>query len=206
MERDKSLEKIEKRITGSIMGTVFVTSDFVDIASADTANRALLRLVEKGLLRKIVRGVYEWPETNSFLKERVAVSPDKVAQAIARNNNWTIVPSGNTSLNMLGLSTQVPAVWTYVSDGPYKEYRFDKVILKFKHTANKEVSSISYKSALVIQAIKALGKSEISDKVVRQISSLLTDEEKKAMLIETQYTTAWIYDVIREIALNGESL
>jgi len=206
MERDKTLEKIEKRITSSIPGTVFVTSDFVDIATSDTANRALLRLEKKGLLRKIVWGVYEWPETNSFIKERVAVSPDKVAQAIARNYNWTIVPSGNTALNMLGLSTQVPAVWTYVSAGPYKQYQFDKVILKFKHTANKEVSSISYMSALVIQAIKALGKSKISDKVVGQISTLLTGAEKKEMLVETQYTTAWIYDVIKEIALIGESL
>lgn len=201
MNRDMSLRRIEIKILAGAPGTIYVTSDFTDIASADTANRALQRLESKGVLRRIIRGVYERPEYSTFLQESVAPSPDKIARAIARNFGWTIAPSGDTALNILGLSTQVPAVWTYVSSGPYKEYCFDRVTLKFMHTANKDLAHISDKTALVIQALKTLGERRVSENLINRISSLFTIEEKQKMIREAKYSTAWIYDVIKEIAL-----
>lgn len=199
MEREMLLRKIENRILGDIAGAMFITSDFKDIASSDTANRALLRLEKGGIIRKVMRGIYERPKYSEFLEENIAPSPDKVAHAIARKYGWTIIPNGDTALNMLGLSTQVPAIWMYVSDGPYKEYEFNGITLKFKHTANKEISNTSYKTALLIQALKAVGKERVTISIIRKISTLLTEEEKRKMLDEAQYTTAWIYDVMKEI-------
>ena len=48
-------------------------------------------------------------------------------------------------INMLGLSTQVTAVWSYISDGPYKNYGWDKTKIEFKHRINKEVTSLLQK-------------------------------------------------------------
>ncbi len=119
---------------------------------------------------------------------------------MARNYGWTIVPCGDTALNMLGLSTQVTAVWLYVSDGPYKIYEVDGMTLKFRHTDNKnELNNISYKSALVVQALKTLGKDNATDKELRSISKIMTSDEKKQMLNETKRVTAWVYDLIRKI-------
>ena len=146
-----------------------------------------------------MRGVYENPKFNDFLGEYVKPHPDKVAKALARNYGWTIVPCGETALNMLGLSTQVPAVWLYVSDGNYREYTCGNFVIQFKRTTNKEISKISFKTALVIQAIKALGKDKITGDVIEKIRSLTTDKEKEQMFVEAKYATAWIYDVIKEI-------
>lgn len=199
MNREVYLNNIEIKIKSSNPGDVFITSDFSDIASTDAANQSLLRLEKIGLIRRILRGVYEYPEYNDFLKEFVAPSPDKVAHALARNFGWTIVPHGDTALNMLGLSTQVPAVWVYVSDGPYKEYTYDKITLKFKRTTNKEISKLSYKTALVIQALNALGKQKVSELIIHKIAANLTATEKNTMLQESKHTTAWIYDIIKMI-------
>lgn len=199
MKRTISISQIEDRIRNSPKGTIFVTSDFTDLASSDAANKALLRLEKTGLIRRILFGVYEYPEYNEFLGEYVEPSPDMVAHALARKFGWTIVPCGDTALNMLGLSTQVPAVWLYVSDGTYKEYTYGNTVIRFKRTTNKEISKISYKTALVIQALKALGKENITDEIKNQIASVTTDEEKTAMFAEAKYATAWIYDVIKEI-------
>lgn len=128
----------------------------------------------------------------------MAPSPDKVAHALARNYGWTIVPSDDTALNTLGLSTQVPAIWTYVSNGPYKEYGFDKVMLQFKHTANKDLSKVSYKTALLIQAIKAIGKENFDEKPIRKIAKTFIDDEKVSILTEAKYTAAWIYSIIKK--------
>lgn len=199
MKRTISISQIEDRIRNSPKGTIFVTSDFKDLASSDAANKALLRLEKAGLIRRILFGVYEYPEYNEFLGEYVESSPDMVAHALARKFGWTIVPCGDTALNMLGLSTQVPAVWLYVSDGTYKEYTYGNTVIRFKRTTNKEISKISYKTALVIQALKALGKENITDEIINQIASVTTGKEKTAMFVEAKYATSWIYDVIKEI-------
>lgn len=199
MKRTIYLNQIEEYIKRSPRGTVFVTSDFSDIASSDSANKALLRLEASGLIRRILFGVYEYPEFNDFLNEYVEAAPDKVANALARKFGWTIVPCGDTALNMLGLSTQVPAVWHYVSDGPYKEYSYGKVTIKFKRTTNKEISKISYSTALVIQAIKALGKERVTKEIINKIKSVTSEDEKAKMFKEAKYATAWIYDIIKEI-------
>ena len=199
MKRTISISQIEDRIRNSPKGTIFVTSDFTDLASSDAANKALLRLEKAGLIRRIIFGVYEYPEYNEFLGEYVEPSPDMVAHTLARKFGWTIVPCGDTALNMLGISTQVPAVWLYVSDGTYKEYTYGNTVIRFKRTTNKEISKISYKTALVIQALKALGKENITDEIINQIASVTTDKEKTAMFAEAKYATSWIYDVIKEI-------
>ena len=199
MARVNYFEQILSRIESMAKEEVFIISDFSDLADEATVRKALSRLEEDGKIRRIMRGVYESPKFNDFLGEYVKPHPDKIAKALARNYGWTIVPCGDTALNMLGLSTQVPAVWLYVSDGNYREYTCGNFVIQFKRTANKEISKISFKTALVIQAIKALGKDKITDDVIVKIRSLTTDEEKEQMFVEAKYATAWIYDVIKEI-------
>ena len=199
MQREIHLSKIRNRILETNTGTIFVPSDFKDIAERKTIKMALSRLCNEQIIRRIMRGVYEYAEYSDLLQEFVAPSPDKVAQALARNFGWTIVPCGDTALKLLGLSTQVPSVWSYVSDGAYKTYEFDNVVLRFKHTTNKEITGISYKTALVIQALKALGSNSINDKLITKLSKSLSDEEKRVLLTEAKYATAWIYETIKQI-------
>lgn len=199
MTRVNYFEKILFRIQSMTNGEVFIISDFLDLANEATVRKALSRLEEDGKIRRIMRGVYENPKYNDFLGEYVKPHPDKIAKALARNYGWTIVPCGDTALNMLGLSTQVPAVWLYVSDGNYREYTCGNFVIQFRRTTNKEISNISFKTALVIQAIKALGKDKITSDVIEKIRSLTTDKEKEQMFIESKYATSWIYDVIKKI-------
>ena len=200
MARPNYLEQIRQRIAAATPGTVFIPSDFFDIAEAVKVNVCLNRMKESGELIFIMRGVFSKPRYSKLLKKNVPPYSDDIARAIARNYGWTIVPCGDTALNMLGLSTQVPAVWLYVSDGPYKKYNADGVALQFKHTDNKnEIIEVSYKTALVIQALKALGKNSITDDHVRHLSSTLTPEEKREMLTESQRVTAWVYEIVKKI-------
>ena len=199
MDKITNLKLIRDRINRSDIGTVYVAVDFVDISDKTSVNAYLARLVDEGLIRRVLRGVYDKPEYNDFLGEYVAPAPDKVANALARNFGWTIVPCGDTALNILGLSTQVPAEWVYVSDGTYKKYTYDNTTIEFKRTTNKEVSKLSYKTALTVQALKALGKEKIDDTVINRLTKLLTADEKKTMLEEAKAATSWIYEYIKLI-------
>lgn len=199
MDKSNSWNLIRNRINNSDFGTVFVAVDFVDIMDKTSVNTYLTRLVEERLIQRIMRGVYYKAEYNDFLQEYVAPEPDAVAHALARNFGWTIVPCGDTALNLLGLSTQIPAAWIYVSDGTYKEYTYGQTTIEFKRTTNKEISKLSYKTALVVQALKALSKDSVDDIVIAKLRSSLTDSEKQSLLSETKAVTSWIYEYIKLI-------
>ena len=199
MKRLECQGRIRVIIQRAKYGSVFVTTDFADIGEKKTISMALIRLAEEGLRKKVLFGVYYKPEHNQLLEEDVAPFPDDVANAIARNYGWTIVPCGDTALNLLGVSTQVPSQWVYVSDGPYKEYSYGSTVIRLKHTTNKDISKVSFKTALIIQALKALGKNHISRETIKKIQASLSEKEKAQMYSEARTVTAWVYEIIKKI-------
>lgn len=127
-----------------------------------------------------------------------------VEKIMARcRNGATNAPCGNTALNLLGISTQVTAVWSYISDGPYKTYEWNSTKLEFKHRTNKEITGLSYMTSLVIQALKTLGKSNVTPDIIQTLSEKLSDDEKQACLKEATEATDWVYDTIRKMCGGG---
>lgn len=191
--------EIKKRIELDEPGTVFLTSDFTDIATTTTVRKCLGRQVEEKNIRRIIAGVYEKPVYSELLKEYIPVNPDAVAYAIARSFHWTIAPCGDVALNKLRLSTQVPVVWSYISDGPYRKFSWDNITLSYKHRANREISFMSETTTLVVEALKTLGKERIDDDVIVSLRNRLPEEEKKKMLKEATGVSEWIYTVIKKV-------
>ena len=118
MHQDSITHQVMERIESGSRDNVYIASDFFDLGEYNAVRQALLRLEKAGKIQKIMRGVYYYPRYSELIQEYETPSPNKVAEAIARKFNWTIAPCGDTALNMLGLSTQVPAKWSYISDGP----------------------------------------------------------------------------------------
>lgn len=190
---------IRERIEQAPAGTLFINSDFADIADAETVRRNLNRQVQDGTIRRLINGLYEKPKYSALLQEYVAADPDAVARTLARCYHWTIAPCGNTALNLLRLSTQVTAVWSYISDGPYKSYELNSTKIEFKHRTNKEITGLSYMTALVIQALKTLGKDNVTEDTIAVLSQKLSAEEKRLLLEEAAESTDWIYEKIKLI-------
>ena len=200
MPRPNYLECVKNRINTFETGTVFTATDFADIADAKTVHMSLTRLTDENTIRKVTRGIYLKPKFSTLLNEELHARPDDVAHSIARNYGWTIIPSDAAALNVLGLSTQVPAKWQYISNGPYKEYNINGTQISFKHTnKNTELTQVSYKTALVIRALKALGKNNVSESEIRSISEKLSESEINTLVCEAKYSTSWIYEIIKTI-------
>ncbi|MDO5116586.1 MAG: DUF6088 family protein [Synergistaceae bacterium] len=193
------IRQIRERVLAAEDGSVFAASDFADIADTATVRQCLKRLVDAGTLRRVINGIFEKPRYSALLKEYVTAEPDAVAKALARSYHWSIAPGGNTALNLLGLSAQVTAVWSYISDGPYKSYEWNSTKLEFKHRTNKELSALSYMTRLVVQALKTLGRTNITPEIIEKLSDKLSDADKAAMLKEAAESTDWVYDTIRQI-------
>jgi hypothetical protein len=197
-------ESVLKKIESFEAGTVFIANDFLEIASYERIRNILNRLVKDGTIHRILNGVYYQPKYSELIEEYEAPNVHQVALAIARKYNWTITPSENTALNILGLSTQVPAKWVYLSDGKYITYSFGGIDIEFKRRSNAEISNMSTITSMVIQAIKAIGKDRISGEQIDILKKRLSGEEKKALLREGKTATAWIYEILRKIGEEDE--
>lgn len=194
--------KISSKIDNLSDGAVFISNDFLEIADYETVRKTLNRFVNEGSIQRIVNGVYYKPRYIELIGEYESPSINEVAIAIARKYNWTIAASGNTALNLLGLSTQVPAQWTYISDGRYVDFLIGNTKLVFKRTTNSTISNMSRLTALVIQALKAIGKENISEEQILYLKNRLTKSDKEKLLEEGKTTSAWIYKILKKI---GES-
>ena len=207
--RDKSIMKnstmdiIKKRIKKMPDGSVFIVSDFTDVSEYQNAKKCLLRLEKDGLIRRIIRGVYDKPFFSKLLNEYSAPNIEEVAKALARNYNWKISPSGLTALNILGLSTQVANSYEYFSSGQYKTYSIGKITIYFKHKSSKELLDLSYMSSLVINVIKELGPN-IDDQSIKTIKNHLSLEDKTNLINESSGVTKWIYEIIKKICNKEE--
>jgi hypothetical protein len=161
---------------------------------------SLFRLEKEGVIRRVIRGVYDYPRYSELLKKTVVPDIDQVANALARKFGWRIQPDGATAQNLLGLSTQVPARIVYLSDGPDRSYAVGNQTLAFEHTALKESVFKLAQSRLVVQALKSLGEERISPKVVSKIREQLDPALRRKILLDTKTSTGWVYAAIQEIA------
>ena len=167
--------------------------DFADLAPNNAANRVVTRLVGESLLRVVIRGIYQKPIFSKFLNDWAEPAVNDVAHAIARKNGWRISPDGDTALNMLGLTTQVPSNWCYVSDGPYKAYAYGTGKIVFKHSSNRMMGNLSKDAALFVQALKALGEDHVDEAILRRIEKRFTAVQLDAIEKETRCASDWIH-------------
>ena len=196
------MKELETQISKLKVGRAFSAFDFLEIAPAATINRSLSRLADDGKIRRIIQGIYDRPEFSPLLQEYVAPQMDEVAHALARRFQWTIAPSEDTALNLLHLSTQVPVVWTYVSDGPYRIYHYKNTEISFKHKATREIKNMDRKTLLLIQALRGLGKDNISEESIRVLQNSFSQEEKDMILKELRSAPNWIQVEDKKICTN----
>ena len=198
--------KISYRIRGNGSGWAFSPKDFLDLGGRPTVDSALHRLTQRGEVRRVVRGIYDYPRFSKLLDQHLSPDVDQVARAIARKFGWRIQPSGAIAANLLGLSTQVPAREAYLSDGPDRSYKIGNTTLAFEHTALKEAGFKLRESGLIVQALKSLGPERVTSEVISKIRAWLPEALRTKVLTDTRTATGWVYTAIQQITdgnLNG---
>ena len=140
------------------------------------------------------------PKFNPTVGGELSPDTDEAAQAIARRQRWKVVPEGAWAANLLGLSTQVPAKIIYLTDGPNKEVVIGRRSIHFKHARPKVIAGLEGKLALVVQALRYIGKDSVGVREIEALRARLSPEEKRRLLKDTRYTVDWIYNVAKQIA------
>lgn len=189
--------KILKRIRGKGRGCVFVPTDFLDLGSRAGVDQVLSRLARNGVIRRLRRGIYDYPRLHAHLGA-LSPTPDDVAQAVARRAGHKVQPSGAQAANVLGLSTQVPARPIYVTAGPAQVLRVGPQTVRLRQA--RRFAGAGASSRAVFLALSYLGKDRVTDKVVSQLSTTLSRKDKRALDRDRRYATTWMQPVIDRVA------
>lgn len=196
-------QSIDKSILMAIYGNgrswSFSPKDFSPIGSRGAIDLALHRLHKKKTIRRVLRGLYDYPQFSKLLNTQLSPDIDQVAHALARKFGWHIQPSGPAALNVMGLSTQVPGRIVYLSDGPFRSYHVGKTELTFEKTALKEMGFKLRQSSLIVQGLKSLDSKGITDQTITEIRQWLDPSLRSKVLKDTRTATGWVYEAIRKI-------
>lgn len=190
--------RVLQRIHRHGRGWVFTSDDFDDLGDQDPVATGLKRLASKGQIRRLDRGLYDYPRRHPRLGE-LAPTPDEVAKAVV-GRAARLQPSGAYALNLLGLSSQVPMRIVYLTDDFARTIQIGNQRIVLKSTTPKNMATAGRASGLVIQALRHLGQGQVDDATIAHLRSRLSDEDRKRLLKDVQYAPAWVAKVMRQIA------
>lgn len=177
----QSLDRqIRDRIEEKGRGTCFTANAFLDLARKDAIWVALSRLVQKGVIRRLARGLYDFPEQHPVIG-LLSPHPDEVARALSERDASRLQSSGAYAANALELSEQVPARIVFLTDGPARRI-----------------------SGTVIQALRHIGAKQITEHHIAHLRELLSAHDKAQLQSDRVYAPGWMHSPIDAIAESAD--
>ena len=196
---DSTDSRVLQRIKSRKRGWVFTPDSFADLGTRQAVDHALMRHRKSGMIRKLARGLYDYPKTDPEFGP-LQPSTDDIANALAGRDATRLQPSGAYAANLLGLSTQVPMKVVYLTDGRTGTVQIGKRQIILKNTTPRNMATAGRISGLVIQALRHLGRKNVDQQIIAQLNRRLDEDARKQLLQDIRYAPAWIAAVFRKLA------
>ena len=190
---DKVIAKIKKAKRGSL----FFIEDFLNLGTSKAVSKALERLVEKEDLSRVSRGIYSRLRIDPMLGN-ISPTTEEIAEAVRRRDKARIIPTGILALNALGLSTQVPMNLVYLTDGAARTIQIGKRKIVFKKTSPRNLAAIGSISSLAIQALREIGKDNVTEDEINSILQQLEKEDPYRLQHDIKLAPEWIRIIMRQ--------
>jgi len=199
----KHLKSIDSQILEAIHvgghGSVFVPTDFLDLGSREAVDVVLHRLVRKGTIRRLARGIYDFPEEHPVLGW-LQPSPEKIAEALVGRDCTRIQPTGAYAANILGLSEEVPAKGVFLTDGPSRTIKIGLTTIQLRRTTAKNMAMGGRLSGLLIQAFRELGKENVTPERLEHLRRILPADKRLELLKDIRLAPEWMHQIFRKLA------
>jgi hypothetical protein len=185
-------------------GELIFPTDFRGKGTEDAIKKALSRLAQKGVLKRLSHGIYYIPKIDPVLGE-LRPGADDVVKMLAKKEKIRVRPAGAYALHRLGLTTQVPTKLVYVTDGHPRLFKLGKLQIKFKATTPKKLSTTGKISSLLIQALEEVGPENVNASMESKIQELLKNEDPKKLKHDLALAPAKINDYIVKLLKKQEN-
>jgi hypothetical protein len=196
--------QIARRVQRSARGAVFTPDSFAALGSRAAIDKALQRIVARGELRRLSRGLYDKPRQDELLGT-LWPSVDAVVKAVAGKDKLRTQPAGVYAANMLGLSEQVPAKVVLLTDGISRTVQAGPMRISLQRTTPRQMAAAGRLSGLLIQAFKSLGAQHITAERIARLRNTIPATERAKVLQDIALAPAWMRPLLREVALDDET-
>ncbi len=182
---------IKSKIYGHGRGWAFTPKHFSGLGSPEAIRFVLFQLEKQNFIRRIIRGVYDYPKQHRLLG---TLSPDvdAVVKALAEKNGFKVQMTGAYAANAIGLSEQVPGQAVFLTDGPSKKFKLGKLEVSLKHTSLKNMYAAGSREILAVQALKFMQQEHIDEHMLVKIKKLLRGSTRAKFERNLKYTPEWI--------------
>ncbi|MDR0541039.1 MAG: DUF6088 family protein [Dysgonamonadaceae bacterium] len=190
-------QKIRERVSRIEAGKLFAINDFSDMDNDRLVTRTLSRLQSDGVIVRVAAGIYMNPKHTQFGVLYPTI--DQIAQKIAERDRAQIMPTGDTALNILGFSTQVPMNAVYITNGAKRKVKAGNRNIIFKNAVQKNFQFRGKLLPLIVIALKELGESRVTDEIRAKINKLVSEsdtDERATMMHDLYLSPAWIKEIL----------
>lgn len=192
----KGFKEIANKVGKIPRGVPFFADNFSSFGNAPSIRHTLGKLVKAGQVIRVARGIYVRQKFDEVIAP-LTPTIDEIAKAIAKRDRTRIIPTGIYALNELGLSTQVPMNVIYLTDGTGRKIKIGRRTLTFKRTTPRNVAAIGKISCMVIQALRVIGKSNVTEDRIRHIHMVLKHEDPTNVIHDMRLAPGWIREIMR---------
>jgi len=194
-------ERIIRRKDGAIL-----FRDFFKEYDDEYVGNVCSELVKEGILIRLSQGIYYKP-----VKTRLGIlfpTVDELICTIAKRDHAVILPTGNTAIHQLGLTTQVPTNYEFLTNGAARDINVGNRTIRLKHGVANNFAFKGKLMPVLHQALRAIGKENITQELLGQIALLLQNmPEPKTFRHDLALMAKWEQDIITKLnIIQNESL
>ena len=195
-----TMSAILKRIGAKHRGWVFTPRQFRNLGTRAAVDQALFRLEKSGRIRRLARGIYEFPKTHPQIGI-LSPTPEAIAEALAERTGSRIMVSGATAANQLGLSTQVPMKNLFLTEGPSRTVRVGNQTISLKHVAPSKMIGAGSEAGTVIQAIRSFGSEGVTEIHAEALANRLSRPVREQVKRLAINAPAWSQSILNQISM-----
>lgn len=185
---------VARKVKRLPMGRAFPLATFLDGGSENAVRTALSRLVKKGDLVNLARGVYARPKPNRFFGTSLP-GPEDVAKAIARSTGEHLAPHGAEIARRLGLSAQAPTQAVFYTSGRTRRLKVGGTHVHFEHVPEHLVRNADSPAGLALLALHYLGRQHATADLLRDLTARVPVDG----LLREKGAPIWLRERIRNL-------
>ena len=174
-------------------GEVLTAKALLHLGARAAVDQALSRLVRRGLLLRVGRGLYARPVRGRFGTR--SPQPEKVVAGIRTLTGETITPSGASAANALGLTPQMPIRAVYLTSGRSRNLRLGAQVVELRHAPTWQVRAPEQPAGQAVRALAWLGPEQVEG-AAATLRARLTRTEQCALVSARAGMPTWLAEAV----------
>jgi len=180
--------QIRRHIQRLPRGSLFTTRDMLGYGSRASVDQTMYRLVKRGEILRLARGVFMVEAPDARLP-----SPVEVAMVKARSFARTILTHGRDIAQSLGIIADGNAEPTFTIDGRSSSFRYQDQVILLKGASPRKMLDDG-KAARAVRALWHIGRHRCDQRSVMLATASFGRNDRKELQALASLMPAWMND------------